>query len=37
MNMPLRQDIVNSLVNCVPFVEFIEGEKLLMRVEVRSI
>lgn len=34
INIPLRQDIVNSLVNCVLFVEFIGSEKLLTCVEV---
>lgn len=34
INVLLRQDVVNSLVNCVLLVEFIEDEKLLMCVEV---
>lgn len=34
INIPLKQDTVDSLVNGVLFVAFIEGEKLLMCVEV---
>lgn len=34
INIPLRQGIVNSLVDCVLCVELMEGEKLLMCVEV---
>lgn len=34
IDMLLRQDIVNFLVNCVLLVELIEGKKWLMCVEV---